>query len=52
MKCEICKDEVGEIFLEKKLGTFIKKEGKKYLVCSNCQKNLKTKDKIIDALVA
>jgi hypothetical protein len=39
MKCEICKEKIEEIFLGKILGTVIKDDkGKKYSVCSNCQK--------------
>lgn len=33
-KCEICREKVGETFLEKLKGTYI---GKK-VVCSECQK--------------
>ena len=37
-KCEICKSNVEQTFLEKPIGTIIKKNGKQYLICSQCQK--------------
>lgn len=51
-KCEICKNKVGENFLNKVLGTYIKDEkGKKYLVCSVCQSHLTTKDAVLDKIL-
>jgi hypothetical protein len=40
-KCEVCKEKIGETFLNKIIGTYIKdSNGKKHLVCNQCQKNL------------
>jgi hypothetical protein len=40
-KCEICRNKIGETFLNKPLGTYIKDaKGKKHLVCSECQAKL------------
>ena len=50
-KCEICKNKVGETFLNKVLGTFIKDEkGKKHLICQECQRHLNSKEKILEEL--
>ncbi|MCB9358749.1 hypothetical protein H6503_02365 [Candidatus Woesearchaeota archaeon] len=50
-KCELCKEKVGETFLNKVLGSYIKDEaGKKHLVCSNCQSKLKDKTTILENL--
>ncbi len=48
MKCEICGNKVGEIFLKKVLGAYIKDDkGKKHLICSKCQKqNPSKKDQL------
>ncbi|MBS3128857.1 hypothetical protein J4410_06975 [Candidatus Woesearchaeota archaeon] len=51
MKCEICKNTLGETFLKKILGTYIKdKQGKKHSVCFACQKTLKTKEAILEKI--
>ncbi|MBD3303833.1 hypothetical protein GF343_01700 [Candidatus Woesearchaeota archaeon] len=51
MKCEICKNKVGETFLNKPLGTYVKDEkGKKHILCFECQKKLKTKEEILKHL--
>ena len=51
MKCAICKSKVQETFLQKPIGTYVKdKKGKRKLVCMDYQKNLKTKDKIVEKL--
>ena len=50
MKCDICGNKVGETFLSKVLGTYIKKDGKKKLVCFECQKKFKTKEEILENL--
>jgi len=48
MKCEICKKKIGETFLKKILGTYVKDEkGKKHTVCFECQKKLKTKEELL-----
>lgn len=50
-KCDICKEKVGETFLNKALGTYVKNEkGKKHLVCSECQRHLKDKTTILKKL--
>jgi len=50
-KCNICGNKVGETFLKKALGTYIKDEnGKKHLVCSECQRHLKEKTTILEKL--
>jgi len=39
MKCEICKKNVKETFLNKIVGTYVKDEkGKKHVICFECQK--------------
>ena len=51
MKCELCKQKVQETFLEKPIGTHIKdKNGKKHIICGECQRKYKTKEEIIDKL--
>ena len=51
MKCAICKNKVGETFLKKPLGSYVKNaKGKKHLVCSECQKKLGSKEKILEQL--
>ncbi|MBI1970240.1 hypothetical protein HYS47_00680 [Candidatus Woesearchaeota archaeon] len=48
MKCEICSSTVGETFLKKPLGTWVKDaKGKKHLVCSECQKKYPEKEELI-----
>ena len=51
-KCDICKNKIAELFLEKIKGTIIKKPGssKQYTVCFECQKKLKTKEEILKQL--
>ncbi|MBW3002117.1 MucR family transcriptional regulator [Candidatus Woesearchaeota archaeon] len=51
MKCEICKNKIGETFLNKPLGTYVKDEkGKRHIVCFECQKKLKTKEELLKHL--
>lgn len=50
MKCDICKKEVGKIFLDKILGTYVKVDKKRKIVCSECQKRLKNDKDIKRAL--
>ena len=39
MKCEVCKRNTSEKFLKKLIGAYVKdSRGKKYAVCSECQK--------------
>lgn len=51
MKCEICKKKIEETFLNKIIGTYIKDEkAKKHMICFECQKNLRSKEKILEKL--
>ncbi|MBD3318519.1 hypothetical protein GF342_01275 [Candidatus Woesearchaeota archaeon] len=46
MKCEICKSTIGETFLKKILGTYLKDaKGKKHIVCFECQKKFNNNKK-------
>ena len=48
MKCEICGSNIGETFLKKPIGTYVKDgKGKKHLVCFECQKKSKTKEELL-----
>jgi DNA-directed RNA polymerase subunit RPC12/RpoP len=49
MKCDICGNKIEKTFLDKVLGTYITKDSKKYVICSNCQKTL-TKEQILEKL--
>jgi len=49
MKCEICKNTIATIFLEKIKGTHVKDEkGKKHLICFECQKKFHTKKELLE----
>lgn len=51
VKCEICKNKIDTIFLNKLLGTYIKDEkGKKHSVCFSCQKKFNTKDDMLSKI--
>ena len=43
MKCEICKKDIQEGFLNKIKGTYIKIDGKLKTVCNECQRKYKSK---------
>ncbi|MFH1063574.1 MAG: hypothetical protein V1729_00670 [Candidatus Woesearchaeota archaeon] len=48
MKCDICKKKIGETFLNKPIGTYVKDEkGKKHTVCDECQRKLGKKEEIL-----
>ena len=48
MKCAICGSTVGETFLKKPIGAYVKDaKGKRHLVCFACQKKLLTKEKML-----
>lgn len=48
MKCEICGKKIGETFLGKIIGAYIKNaKGKKYTICFECQKQFRTKEEIL-----
>lgn len=49
MNCDICKEKVQLNFLAKPFGTYVFKDGKKKLVCRECQSKL-TREEIMDAL--
>jgi len=48
MKCEICKEEIKSMYLDKQLGTVVKDaKGKKHWVCNECQnKHPKKQDQL------
>jgi hypothetical protein len=51
MKCDICKKKMGETFLSKPIGTYVKdKSGKKHTVCSECQKKFASKEELVNNL--
>ena len=51
MKCEICKKKIGETFLSKVIGAYVKDEkGKKHVICNECQKKLGKKEEILKKL--
>jgi transposase-like protein len=41
MKCDICKQEIEETFLHKIKGSYVKVEGKRKVVCKDCQSKYK-----------
>lgn len=53
-KCDICKNKIAELFLEKLKGTVVKKESssKQYYVCFECQKKFQTKDEMLKQIEA
>lgn len=51
MKCEICKQKIHEIFLNKPIGTVVKDEkGKKHNICNECQRKFSSKQEILNNL--
>ena len=44
MKCELCKEKIETIFLEKLKGTYVKVNKKLYTICRNCQKKFPVKE--------
>jgi len=44
MKCDICGAKIETTFLNKIVGSYVKKDGKKKVICPNCQKNLSKKE--------
>jgi len=38
MKCDVCKEKIETTFLEKIVGTYVRVNHKKKLICNNCQK--------------
>ena len=49
VKCDICSEAIGELFLEKIDGTIIKKAGfsKQYFICTSCQKKNQSKEELL-----
>ena len=39
MKCDKCGEKITELIMGKIKGTYLKKEGKLFKICSDCQKN-------------
>ena len=51
MKCEICSNPVGETFLKKVIGAYVKDvKGKMHLICFECQEKYSTKAEQLEAL--
>jgi len=50
MKCSICGKSIETIFLNKIVGTMIRKNSKKHHVCADCQKKYKSKEEILNTL--
>ncbi len=51
MKCDICKKKIEQNFLNKPFGTIIKDaKGKRRNVCTECQKQYKTKEAFLEKL--
>ncbi len=51
MKCEICKKNIEETFLKKKLGAYLKDEkGKLRFVCGGCQARFPSKEELLKQL--
>ena len=45
MKCEICAQELGTLYLDKPVGTVVKDDkGKKHWVCNECQEKFQSKE--------
>ncbi|MFT4310573.1 MAG: hypothetical protein ACMXYC_02985 [Candidatus Woesearchaeota archaeon] len=49
MKCDICSATIQKTFLGKVIGTYVKKDGKKKIVCPICQKQY-TASQILEKL--
>lgn len=51
MKCDICSKTLAETFLKKLIGGYVKDEkGKKHPICRECQKQFRTKEKLLEQL--
>ncbi|MDP6293937.1 MAG: hypothetical protein QF486_04060 [Candidatus Woesearchaeota archaeon] len=44
MNCAICKATIEQTFLNKIIGTYVKKDSKRHVVCFACQKKLPHKE--------
>lgn len=47
MNCEICGKKVEINFLSKIFGTYLRKDGKKIAVCSDCQGRFATREEML-----
>jgi hypothetical protein len=48
MKCEACKKNIEQTFLNKIIGTYVKdQKGKLHTICFECQKKFETKEEIL-----
>ena len=49
MKCSICSKNIATTFMNKVVGTYVKKQAssKKYPVCFECQKKFTTKEELL-----
>jgi hypothetical protein len=43
-KCDLCKSQIEETFLDKIKGTYITVKGKKKTICNNCQKTFSNEE--------
>ncbi|MBL7147576.1 MAG: hypothetical protein ISS82_02010 [Nanoarchaeota archaeon] len=43
-KCNICKKQIKETFLNKLIGTYVKVNKKKKIVCNDCQRKYSQKE--------
>lgn len=51
MKCSICNKSLGETFLKKIIGTYVKDaKGKKHAVCNECQTKFATKEEMVASI--
>jgi len=50
MKCAICSKNIETIFLNKIVGTMMRKNSKKHYVCADCQKKYKTKEELLNTI--
>jgi len=51
MKCSICRNQIGTVFLNKIIGTYVKDSNRKLEpVCFQCQKKFGSKEEILKAM--
>ncbi|MEK6808593.1 MAG: hypothetical protein AABY14_02815 [Nanoarchaeota archaeon] len=50
MKCNICNKKIEETFLGKLKGAFIKKQGKRYTICRDCQTQYDNKESLLETI--
>lgn len=49
MKCASCNQQIQTTFLDKLVGTYIKKDGKQHPVCDECQRAF-SKEEILERI--